>query len=394
MSKTAQQARLPPQIFLVSMEVGGNTSHSDVSRNPRNHSSRRGWPRWFAALILIGMLAGPDRVSGESTPRPTMTPPSSRVIVVRDPEATEAFQAQPEKVRELVRLGILKLTGETNTARAWASLVKPRDVVGIKVYCSPGPASGTRPSVVAAVIEGLLEAGLPATNIVIWDRQKGDLRLSGFVDLADRYGTRAEGSVNAGFDEDTFYSPDTPLLGQLVWGDLEFGRKGDGIGRKSYVSKLVTKGMTRIINVTPLLNHNTAGVCGNLFSLALGSVDNVMRFEPDTRRLATAVPEIYALPSLGDRVVLNITDALICQYHGEQRSLLHYSTVLNEIRLSKDAVALDFLSLRELDRERAGSSTVSSRYLSLTNYMELIENAALLELGRGDADHIKIERIP
>ena len=334
------------------------------------------------------------RVCGETATRPTNAPPSSRVIVARDPEATEAFQAQPEKVRELVRLGILKLTGETNTARAWASLVKPRDVVGIKVYSSPGPASGTRPSVVAAVIEGLLEAGVPATNIVIWDRQKGDLRLSGFVDLANRYGTRAEGSVNTGFDENTFYSPDTPILGQLVWGDLEFGRKGEGIGRKSYVSKLVTKGMTKIINVTPLLNHNTAGVCGNLFSLALGSADNVMRFESDTRRLATAIPEIYALPSLGDRVVLNITDALICQYHGEQRSLLHYSTVLNEIRLSKDAVALDFLSLRDLDRERSRSGTVTSQYLSLTNYTELIENAALLDLGRGDSESIKIERVP
>jgi Domain of unknown function (DUF362) len=340
------------------------------------------------------MLALPGRVSCETTARPTNAPASSRVIVARDPDATEAFQAQPEKVRELVRIGILKLTGETNMARAWASLVRPRDVVGIKVYSSPGPASGTRPSVVAAVIEGLLEAGLPATNIVIWDRQKGDLRLSGFVDLANRYGTRAEGSVNTGFDEDTFYSPDTPILGQLVWGDLEFGRKGDGIGRKSYVSKLVTKGMTKIINVTPLLNHNTAGVCGNMFSLAFGSADNVMRFESDTRRLATAIPEIYALPSLGDRVVLNITDALICQYHGEQRSLLHYSTALNEIRLSKDAVALDFLSLRELDQERSRSGTVTSQYLSLTNYMEIIENAALLDLGKGDSSNIKIERVP
>ena len=354
----------------------------------------RGWPRWFTAIILIGMLARPDRVSCESTPRATMAPLSSRIVIARDPDATESFQAQPEKVRELIRLGILKLTGETNTARAWATLVKPRDVVGIKVYSSPGPASGTRPSVVAAVIEGLLEAGLPATNIVIWDRQKGDLRLSGFVDLANTYGVRAEGSVNTGFDEETFYSPDTPILGQLVWGDLEFGRKGDGVGRKSYVSKLVTKGMTKIINVTPLLNHNTAGVCGNLLSLAFGSTDNVMRFESDTRRLATAIPEIYAMPSFGDRVVLNITDALVCQYHGEQRSLLHYSTVLNEIRLSKDAVALDFLSLRELDRERAAARTATSRFLSVTNYMELIENAALLDLGRGDSDIIKIERVP
>jgi hypothetical protein len=40
-------------------------------------------------------------------------------------------------------------------------------------------------------------------------------------------------------------------------------------------------------------------------------VDNVLRFESDPDRLATAVPEIYGLTNLSDHVVMNITDALI-----------------------------------------------------------------------------------
>ena len=48
--------------------------------------------------------------------------------------------------------------------------------------------------------------------------------------------------------------------------------------------------ITKIINVTPLLNHNLAGVSGNLYSLAIGSVDNVVRFDSDPERLATAIP--------------------------------------------------------------------------------------------------------
>ncbi|HMF87273.1 MAG TPA: hypothetical protein VK575_04290, partial [Gemmatimonadaceae bacterium] len=147
------------------------------------------------------------------------------------------------------------------------------------------------------------------------------------------------------------------------------------------------------INVTPLLNHNTAGVCGNLFSLTMGSVDNVRRFEVSTRLLADAVPEIYALPQLGDRVVLNITDALICQYHGEQHSLLHYSVVLNELRFSKDPVALDLLSLRELDRQRQAAKDAPPSQ-SLTKHVQMIENAALLELGTGEVERIRIERVP
>ena len=105
------------------------------------------------------------------------------------------------------------------------------------------------------------------------------------------------------------------------------------------------------------------------------------------------MPEIYALPEVGDRVALNITDALICQYHGEQRSLLHYSVALNELRFSRDPVALDLLSLRELDRQRQAAKD-APRSESVTHQLELIENAALLELGAGDADKIKIERVP
>jgi hypothetical protein len=179
------------------------------------------------------------------------------------------------------------------------------------------------------------------------------------------------------------------LLGNLAWGDYEFGKKGEGIGRKSFVSRLVSREMTKIINITPLMNHNEVGVCGNLFSLALGSVDNTVRFESQPDRLATAVPEIYALSSLSDRVVLNIVDALICQYEGEERSLLHYSAVLNQLRFSRDPVALDVLSLEELDRQRQLAKVPAVK----TN-RELYANASLLELGVSDEKRIQIENIP
>jgi hypothetical protein len=294
----------------------------------------------------------------------------------------------------MVDLGITKLTQKPTAFEAWRSIVSLKDIVGLKVFSTPGADTGTRPAVVAGVIEGLIASGVPPTNIIVWDKQRSDLRRAGFMELADRYGVRVEGSANAGYDEETVYSPERPILGQLVWGDVEFGRKGEGVGRRSFVSKLLTQSITKIINITPLLNHNTAGVSGNLYSLAMGSVDNTIRFENDVFRLSTAVPEIYALPSLSDRVVLNITDALICQFEGEQRGLLHYSTTLNELRFSKDPVALDILSLRELERTRVASSIPIPRDHSLTNQMELLSNASLLELGESDSANIKIERVP
>jgi len=345
----------------------------------------------FASLALaasLGAAAGAQSAPVEADAPPT----TARVVIAHDAEATDAFVPRPEKVRGMVSRAILQLTGKPDAKSAWQSLVSAKDVVGIKVFSAPGADAGTRPAVVAAVIEGLLEAKLPPGNIVIWDRQRADLRAAGFVELAARYGVRVEGSANAGYDENAAYSPERPILGQLVWGDTEFGRKGDGVGRRSFVTRLLTREITRIISIAPLLNHNTTGVNGHLYSLALGSVDNFIRFENELSLLSTAVPEIFALPSISDRVALNITDALICQYEGEQRGLLHYSAALNELRFSKDPVALDLLSLRELERTRLASKIPIPRHHSITNQMDLLQNAALLELGVADEANIKVER--
>jgi hypothetical protein len=319
---------------------------------------------------------------------PESSKPPARVIIVHDSQATEAFLPRPERIAAMLNRGLATLTGKPAPAAAWRALVSTQDVVGIKVYSSPGPDSGTRPALAAAVVEGLLAAKIPPKSIIIWDKESEDLRRAGYFELAARYDIRVESSAAAGYDEKTFYSPDEPILGRLGWGDLEFGRKGEGIGRKSFVSKLVSKGMTKIINLTPLLNHYRAGVCGNLYSLTMGSVDNTLRFEAEPERLAKAVPEIYAVPAVGDRVALNIVDALTCQYEGEHSIRLHASATLNELRLSTDPVALDVLSLQELNRQRQLANVPAN-----TNRFELFSIASELELGVSDPANIQIERV-
>ena len=303
----------------------------------------------------------------------------------------DAFRPRPEKIRAMVGRAITNLTGKATVSEGWLSLVSTQDVVGLKIVSAPGANSGTRPAVIIAVVEQLIAAGLPPNNVIVWDKQLEDLKAAGFSEFAKMYGFRLAGSAQAGWDqgEDEKTKPyDKALIGNLVWGDREFGKKGEGIGRKSFLSNLVTREMTRIINITPLLNHNEAGVSGNLYSLAMGSVDNTTRFESDPERLATAVPDIYSLPALADRVVLNIVDALICQYEGGERGLLHYSTVLNQLRFSRDPVALDVLSLQDLERQRhhADAPTVKPNF-------ELYNNAALIDLGVSDPKKIVVETL-
>ena len=313
-------------------------------------------------------------------------PSTSKVVLVEDPGATSAFEPQPAIIRDMVNRAMQKFTGKDDIAEAWRTIVSTQDVVGLKIYCAPGRTSGTRPSVVAAVVRGLLAAGLPPHNIVIWDRELSDLRAAGYDELAQRYDVRIAGSDNSGYDEAAFY--ENAVLGQLIPGDLEYDKNKAKTGRKSYVSKLLTHDITKIITITPLLNHNLAGVTGNLYSLAMGSTDNVARFESEATRLAMAVPEIYALPALSDHVVLNITDALIGQYQGENRSLLHYSTAVNQIWLSKDPVALDVMAIKELDRERRARKMDPAHPNT-----ELYHNAWELELGTDDPSKVLIDLV-
>ena len=338
----------------------------------------------FLPLVLNAFASDP--------PRPLLKdPPKARVVIAQDPEATDAFQPRPEVVHALMDRALTNFTGKATVREAWLSLVSTQDIVGIKVYSTPGPNSGTRPAVAAAVIQGLLAAGLAPSHIIIWDRRLSELRNAGFLDLSNRFGIRVAGCVQEGYDDshDEVARPyESPLLGTPIFEDSEFGKKGEGVGRRSFVSKLVTRQMTKIINLTPLLNHNLAGVSGNLFGLSMGSVDNTVRFETGPEALATAVPEIYALPALGERVAVNIVDALICQYEGGERGLLHYSTPLNQIRISRDPVALDVLSIQELDRQR--TATDAARVKS---NLELYGNASLLELGISDLKRIQVDMV-
>lgn len=316
----------------------------------------------------------------------------ARVVIVEDPDATYDLQPVPDKILAMVDRGITNLTGKATVTAAWLSLVATNDVVGIKVYSAPGPNSGTRPAVAAAVVEDLISAGLPPTNIIIWDKRTVDLRLAGFYDFESRFGIRVMGSIEAGYDDKTYY--EAALLGPMTWTDVEFGQKGPGMGRKSYVSRLVSRHITKIINITPMMHHNTAGIYGCLYSLTMASVDNTLRFENNAAELDKAVPEIYALPVFGDkvageRVVLSIVDALICQYEGQQQGLLHYSTVLNQLRFSHDPVALDTLSFQEISHQRdlAGAPPMSTN-------TDMLGNASLLEIGVSDTNRIDVTKLP
>ena len=314
---------------------------------------------------------------------------SPRVVKAQGVNLLETYVANEPRVAETLHAGLLRLTRAGDVRAAWLSLVKTNDIVGVKVFSAPGQLYGTRPAVVEAVVRDLLAAGLPGGNVVIWDKRRDELAAAGFDELGRRLGVGVESAQEAGYDAEVFYLPDSPVIGRLVWGDFEFGLTNRDTGKRSFVSKLVSRRLTKIISVAPLINEDTAGLCGHFFSLGLGSVDNTHRFEGDPQRLAVALPELLAQPAVGDRTVLYITDALMGQYQGGPAGYLQYSVVLNQIWLSRDPVAIDVAGLVELSQERH-----KWMLRGWQNNLEIYTNAALLQLGQNVPERIPVELVP
>src|SRR3954468_22367178 len=91
----------------------------------------------------------------------------------------------------------------------------------------------------------------------------------------------------------------------------------------------------------------------------------------------TVVPSLY-----------HVLDALISQYQGEEKTLLHFSTAMNELWFSRDPVALDILSITGLAKQRKTADAPPLR----TNF-DIFSNAALLDLGMADRSRFRIERL-
>ena len=87
------------------------------------------------------------------------------------------------------------------------------------------------------------------------------------------------------------------------------------------------------------------------------------------------------------KACLHIVDALLCQFSGGDQLRLQYTAVMNELRFSSDPVALDVLSLADIEQNaRAARLNLKSLNRDICRY------AALLNLGVDNPDLIKIHR--
>ena len=198
----------------------------------------------------------------------------------------------------------------------------------------------------------------------------------------------AAGSADEGYDGKAFY--EAPSSANWSGATTNSGRRATASGRKSYVSRLLTDAYQNHQRHPAAQSQPGPGLRQSLRPL-IGSVDNTIRFEAvsdPVAQLAQAIPEIYALPEIGDEVVLNIVDALICQYQGEERTLLHYSN-------HAPPIALQHRSRRSRHpvRPRAGRQRQLARIPPVKISWQIYTNASLLELGVSDPRLIDIVKV-
>ena len=347
------------------------------------------WLPSLAAVVALGQALGSEEQPTGETP-PVLTVPEPQINVIRDDHSADRWEVDPKAVDQMVLAGLQQVTGKEDATDAWRSLVTPEDTVGIKVNAGPGRIGGTRSEVVDAVIRGLMAAKVPAKQIVIWDTTLKELRSAQFDRLAKRHGVRLAGSLDTGWDESVTYDEST--LGTLIEGDLEFKTGEETISRKSHLTRLLTKEITRIISIQPLINHNRVGVSGHLVGLTRGAVDNDRRFDVATVILTEALPNIIALENekqeryIGDRIALCITDALYVQFLGQSKALLHYTEPLGQLWFSSDPVALDIFGIETLEAKRQDLEIEFHPPRS-----KLYENATTVLIGESDPKRRKVE---
>lgn len=341
-------------------------------------------------LALVLLCATSCRLAQGQQPAPT----PSIVYAVRNPDSIKDYKTNSHIVREMVNRLVMAVTGESDVANAWKSLVSPSDRVGIKISAAGGELFTTHHDIVNAIVDGLAAAGHPRSSIVVWDRSVGGIKDAGYRPAVDGYQVKAI-APHEGYDAKAMLS--APLVGKLVWGDFEYaGDTGkmplfadtDATSNVSHFSKIISSDLDKVINVPVMSVSETNGIAGCIYNMTIPNIDNWRRFAQGSRFGAGSLAEIYSNPLIAKKVVLNLMDGLIAQYAGGPQPQPNYAVHHGTLYASKDPVALDAIALKRLEQWRKPGSL-----RPVDSVAAYIDIASQLGLGNSASNRIEVRNI-
>ena len=358
--------------------------------------------RTFLTSAASALLV-PTYASAQRTPKPGIPGPfPGRVVSVEHGGIVADRKYNQEAVNATIDKGMMELTGAPSAQDAWRYFFEPGDVVGIKLNPVGRPFVISSPEVVRAIVDGLKMAGVPPKNMVAYDRYKREFIEAGFdkwLPEGVRW-TAATDQVDefqldmAGYDRDQYV--EMPLV-------LPKADPTNSHHRRSYLANFISKDVNKVINLSLLKHHQSAGVTLALKNLSHGLVNNVSRSHSSSslNTCGTFIPNIVDHPIIRQKVVLNILDGVLGAWHGGPgRKVEKYVWEHRTMYFSTDPVAMDRVGWQVLDAKRVamGAAKIAdakpdddSRFVRMQP--EHVEIAGALGLGVWDEKKMDVRRI-
>jgi uncharacterized protein (DUF362 family) len=294
---------------------------------------------------------------------------TSRLVVIKHADATDnEFVGKPDIVKHMVDRVVCELSGKDSVPDAWRTFIQPTDVVGMKVNAAGAGVIWTQPCVVAAIIQGLVAAGVDENNILVWDRSDSSLTDVGYKINDTKNGARCYGTDHA----------------RQISAAAEI-HESNGVAvadKQVFFSKIVTNEITALINVPVVKDHVIAGITCAMKN-HFGSIRNPKDLHPNgcDRYLGA----LNAAPPIKDKTRLIIVDGLTALFNGGPRGKAEWRWHLNCILASCDPVATDAWAQRTIEQKRAekGLSAVGDR-------AKYIASAAQMGLGVDDLSRVDL----
>jgi len=331
-------------------------------------------------------------------------PYPGRVVEVKDPRSLVDDRIDAKVVAEMLERGVRTLTGKDMKA-SFALFFEPGDVIGLKVNPVGPPLINTHVELTQAVVSWLVENQVAPDRIVIWDRFDYMLKDAGYT--PDRFpkGVRIEGLQTMDetgntwkdasgnhvsldrFDRDVYYFA-KGIVGKGVKGykDDEFYLNQHVFnGEYSYFGKLLTKQLTKIVNLAAYKNTG-AGISMATKNIGYGSLCNTGRLHAPL--FFNVCTEVLAAPVVREKLVLNVTEAIRAQYDGGPDKNAQFVYANHALLFATDPFALDMICHRQLVAKRKEMGIAVNENPRFTDYLYYAER-----LGLGVANPDKIQYV-
>lgn len=254
----------------------------------------------------------------------------SRVVIVRSSKVlNNSRQIDSSVLSEMMKKGLLALSGDLDHRDTIRRFYSPRDVIGLKVNCLAGEGASSRPEVALVFANLLKETGIKEKNIIIWDRSNDELEEVGFPLNFNHDGLRCFGTDTDGVG----YSYD-------LYEHLNIG---------SLVSKIILNYTNVQVNLPALKDHSLAGISCALKNY-YGAINNPNKYHEDGGD--PFIADLNALPEIKNQNGLIVCDALTVQYKGGPSYHPSWNQDYRGIIISTDPVALDFIGSQIIDQLR------------------------------------------